>query len=188
MNFKCTTQKRYLSWLWEKNSPPATRSQHQFILHTDKPYLSSLCYSTIPRTSCIVRPDAVALGSLSSGSNPYYKKNTLKWVCFIGCGRRIRTLTEWVRVISATFTLFRMVRVMGLEPIRQRHTPLKRACLPIPALPHLSNARVIISKRFQNVNTFLKIFLIFLIIFGKTYFIWKEGGFLSKGESRFFWL
>ena len=26
---------------------------------------------------------------------------------------------------------------MGLEPIRQRHTPLKRACLPIPALPHL---------------------------------------------------
>ena len=24
---------------------------------------------------------------------------------------------------------------MGLEPIRQRHTPLKRACLPIPALP-----------------------------------------------------
>ena len=30
-----------------------------------------------------------------------------------------------------------MVRVMGLEPIRQRHTPLKRACLPIPALPHL---------------------------------------------------
>ncbi len=26
-----------------------------------------------------------------------------------------------------------MVRVMGLEPIRQRHTPLKRACLPIPA-------------------------------------------------------
>lgn len=26
---------------------------------------------------------------------------------------------------------------MGLEPIRQRHTPLKRACLPIPALPHI---------------------------------------------------
>ena len=30
-----------------------------------------------------------------------------------------------------------MVRVTGLEPVRQRHTPLKRACLPIPALPHL---------------------------------------------------
>ena len=29
-----------------------------------------------------------------------------------------------------------MVRVTGLEPVRQRHTPLKRACLPIPALPH----------------------------------------------------
>ena len=29
--------------------------------------------------------------------------------------------------------LFFLVRVMGLEPIRRRHTPLKRACLPIPA-------------------------------------------------------
>ena len=26
-----------------------------------------------------------------------------------------------------------MVRVMGLEPIRKKHTPLKRACLPVPA-------------------------------------------------------
>ena len=26
-----------------------------------------------------------------------------------------------------------LVRVTGLEPVRQRHTPLKRACLPIPA-------------------------------------------------------
>ena len=30
-----------------------------------------------------------------------------------------------------------VVRQMGLEPIRQRHTPLKRACLPVPALPHM---------------------------------------------------
>ena len=29
-----------------------------------------------------------------------------------------------------------LVREMGLEPTRQRHTHLKRACLPIPALPH----------------------------------------------------
>ena len=27
-----------------------------------------------------------------------------------------------------------LVRETGLEPVRQRHTPLKRACLPIPAL------------------------------------------------------
>ena len=27
-----------------------------------------------------------------------------------------------------------LVREMGLEPIRRRHTHLKRACLPIPAL------------------------------------------------------
>ncbi len=26
-----------------------------------------------------------------------------------------------------------LVRVTGLEPVRQRHTPLKRACLPVPA-------------------------------------------------------
>ena len=30
-----------------------------------------------------------------------------------------------------------MVRVTGLEPVRQRHTPLKRACLPIPAHSHM---------------------------------------------------
>ena len=27
-----------------------------------------------------------------------------------------------------------MVRETGLEPVRHKHTPLKRACLPIPAL------------------------------------------------------
>ena len=32
--------------------------------------------------------------------------------------------------------LFLLVRKMGLEPTRHRHTHLKRACLPIPALPH----------------------------------------------------
>ena len=26
-----------------------------------------------------------------------------------------------------------LVRVTGLEPVRHNHTPLKRACLPIPA-------------------------------------------------------
>ena len=26
-----------------------------------------------------------------------------------------------------------LVRVTGLEPVRYKHTPLKRACLPIPA-------------------------------------------------------
>ena len=31
-----------------------------------------------------------------------------------------------------------MVRVTGLEPVRHKHTPLKRACLPVPAHSHLS--------------------------------------------------
>ena len=30
-----------------------------------------------------------------------------------------------------------LVRETGLEPVRQRHTPLKRACLPIPAFSHI---------------------------------------------------
>ena len=35
-------------------------------------------------------------------------------------------------------TLFLLVRKMGLEPTRHRHTHLKRACLPIPALPQIA--------------------------------------------------
>ena len=30
-----------------------------------------------------------------------------------------------------------VVRVTGLEPVRHRHTPLKRACLPVPAHSHI---------------------------------------------------
>lgn len=30
-----------------------------------------------------------------------------------------------------------LVRETGLEPVRQRHTHLKRACLPVPALAQL---------------------------------------------------
>ena len=30
-----------------------------------------------------------------------------------------------------------LVRVTGLEPVRRGHTPLKRACLPIPAHSHI---------------------------------------------------
>ena len=36
------------------------------------------------------------------------------------------------------------VRVTGLEPVRQRHTHLKRACLPVPAHSHIT------------INSFLK--------------------------------
>ena len=32
---------------------------------------------------------------------------------------------------------FSLVRVTRLELVRQRHTPLKRACLPIPAHSHM---------------------------------------------------
>ena len=33
--------------------------------------------------------------------------------------------------------LYNLVRMTGLEPVRHGHTPLKRACLPVPAHPHL---------------------------------------------------
>ena len=35
----------------------------------------------------------------------------------------------WTQIASR----LSLVRQTGLEPVRQRHTPLKRACLPIPA-------------------------------------------------------
>ena len=63
------------------------------------------------------------------------------------------------------------MRVAGLEPARQRHTPLKRACLPIPAHSHiLYSSEVflffvlspddyyIISYTKENVNPFFEIF------------------------------
>ena len=35
------------------------------------------------------------------------------------------------------------MRETGLEPVRQKHTPLKRACLPIPALALNSTSDII---------------------------------------------
>ena len=57
-----------------------------------------------------------------------------------------------------------LVREMGLEPTRQRHTHLKRACLPIPALSHIlcrlsfsTTDYVIISQQYSFVKGFCKI-------------------------------
>lgn len=43
-----------------------------------------------------------------------------------------------------------MVRMMGLEPIRSYHTPLKRTRLPIPPHPHYHYI-VVISMAFVNL-------------------------------------
>ncbi len=69
---------------------------------------------------------------------------------------------------------------MGLEPIRQRHTPLKRACLPIPALPRFSNARVIISALLEKVKNFFKIFLIISFYFWQNFFKTEKERFFTK--------
>ena len=45
-----------------------------------------------------------------------------------------------------------LVRSMGLEPIRQRHTPLKRACLPVPALPHISFLSTVAIISFNHIH------------------------------------
>ena len=55
-----------------------------------------------------------------------------------------------------------LVRETGLEPVRQRHTHLKRACLPVPAFSHIpvctehycSSARIIIASESPAVNRF----------------------------------
>ena len=44
----------------------------------------------------------------------------------------------------------RLVRVTGLEPVRQRHTPLKRACLPVPAHSHIPIITSIINIYVKN--------------------------------------
>ena len=75
---------------------------------------------------------------------------------------------------------------MGLEPIRQRHTPLKRACLPIPALPRFSNARVIISEDFADVKNFFKIFLIIFSVPGNAFKKGKGGVFSEKKNEGIF--
>ena len=49
---------------------------------------------------------------------------------FSGILRKVGKTKEAVK------NCLKMVRVTGLEPVRQRHTPLKRACLPIPAHSH----------------------------------------------------
>ena len=60
-----------------------------------------------------------------------------------------------------------MVRAVGLEPTRHKHTPLKRACLPVPACSHLyvalSEPTHILYKVFTFLSIpFLKKFLFFL--------------------------
>ena len=45
-------------------------------------------------------------------------------------------LLKYRKKVHLLVNLFCLVRVTGLEPVRRRHTPLKRACLPIPAHSH----------------------------------------------------
>ena len=45
-----------------------------------------------------------------------------------------------------------LVRETGLEPVRHKHTPLKRACLPIPAL-------ALNKKYYTIIFTFVNVFL-----------------------------
>ena len=60
---------------------------------------------------------------------------------------------------------------------RQRHTPLKRACLPIPALPHLKCEIYYNNNSLQSQGLFgffITKFCLFLCRWGKTLF--KSGG------------
>ncbi len=45
-----------------------------------------------------------------------------------------------------------MVRVPGLDPVRQRHTPLKRACLPVPA-----HSQIYLIIYFSAINVNIKL-------------------------------
>ena len=56
-----------------------------------------------------------------------------------------------------------LVRQTGLEPVRRRHTPLKRACLPIPALPQstclLYHLNILLSIGKMHFKKYLKFIL-----------------------------
>ena len=43
---------------------------------------------------------------------------------------------------------FNLVRATGLEPVRHKHTPLKRACLPVPARSHFSQRQLLYHFRY----------------------------------------
>mgnify|MGYP003435763308 CR=1 FL=1 len=61
-----------------------------------------------------------------------------------------------------------LVRETGLEPVRDYHTPLKRARLPIPPLSHIGSfehCSVIIANVYAFVNTFFKIFSTFITFY-----------------------
>ena len=62
--------------------------------------------------------------------------------------QRIRTHLR-LEIGSDSFSL---VRETGLEPVRHKHTPLKRACLPIPAL-------ALNKKYYTIIFTFVNVFL-----------------------------
>ena len=65
-----------------------------------------------------------------------------------------------------------MVRATGLEPVRQRHTPLKRACLPVPARSQLQviiyHDNLYMSTTFYikilNINISVNFCLIFVVL------------------------
>ena len=68
--------------------------------------------------------------------------------------------------------VFNLVRETGLEPVRHKHTPLKRACLPIPALPHLL---------FFSLNSFvLFVFRVIQLNYYSIYFFYCQGFFSKK--------
>ncbi len=58
-----------------------------------------------------------------------------------------------------------LVRVMGLEPIRHGHTPLKRACLPIPAHSQTQSARLLYHFDLKLSTKKLKNLIFFIFVF-----------------------
>ena len=79
---------------------------------------------TLPLAFSLLRRHFALLASAAGGSRAqcYQTEPHLeRFTFFLKQGRR------WMA------SLFLLVRVTGLEPVRRGHTPLKRACLPIPA-------------------------------------------------------
>ena len=72
---------------------------------------------------------------------------------------RFPSTKKWPTFWLATFLL---VRETGLEPVHQRYTPLKRARLPIPPLPHTNG---IITHNSNFVKRFFHFYFNFAYFF-----------------------
>ena len=92
-------------------------------------------YGTDAYFCFVIFPDILHALAEFCINNLKQAEKVISLTCFFNNGTQTFSIKKALKQrIIEVLKLF-LVRQTGLEPVRQRHTPLKRACLPIPALP-----------------------------------------------------